>query len=98
MRHEGDELDERQFLADCLALGRQYQLQQRIHSPESLAKPLYANALAAGHESGPGRVRRSRSAGAFLDEVRAAIRDLDVIEFLAMVRINSLVNREPASL
>ena len=45
VRHEGDELDERQFLADCLALGRQYQLQQRIHSPESLAKPLYANAL-----------------------------------------------------
>ena len=97
VRHEGDEVDERQFLADCLALGRQYQLQQRIHSPESLAKPLYANALLLATSRGlvgtPVEERR-----AFLDEVRAAIRDLDLIEFLAMVRINSLVNREPASL
>ena len=91
VRHDGPELDERQFLADCLALGRQYQLQQRIHSAESLAKPLFANALQLAQSrdlvGAPVDARR-----AFLDEIRAVIRDLDAVEAMATSRILDLIS------
>ena len=72
LRHEGAELDERQFLADCLALGRQYQLQQRIHSPESLAKPLFSNALQLAVSRGLVGPSRHEARREFLEEVHSA--------------------------
>lgn len=89
--HDDAELDERRFLAECLALGRQLQLQQLISSPESLAKPLFSNALELAQSRGlvgaPIEARRE-----FLEEIRAAIRDVDVIEFHVTPRILALID------
>src|SRR5262249_19708722 len=98
VHHEAAEIDEREFLNRCLALGRQYQLPQRIHSPESLAKPLFSNALQLAKTRGlVGPTADARGRRRFLDEVRAAIRDLDAVESVATVRIVSLINAEPAA-
>jgi glycerol-3-phosphate O-acyltransferase len=96
-RHESDELGEPEFLSRCLALGRQYQLQQRIHSPESLSKPLFANALklAASRDLiGPSADNEAQQR--FLDEVRGLIRDLDLVELIATDRIVRLIDSEGA--
>src|SRR5262249_39448799 len=97
VRDESDEVEKRQFLAACLALGRQYQLQQRIRSPESLSKPFFANALELAANRGlvgPSSDRKARRA--FLDEVRRTIRDIDVVESRVTDRIVTLLNSEPA--
>jgi glycerol-3-phosphate O-acyltransferase len=97
VRHAGDDLDERGIIAASLALGRQYHLQQRIHSPESLSKPLFSNAiqLAAGRGLvGPDHDREA--ARRLLDEIRGTIRDLDLVEDLATTRIVSLIDAEPS--
>ncbi|MQY24711.1 glycerol-3-phosphate 1-O-acyltransferase [Nocardia aurantia] len=38
-------IDRKQFLAECLAVGRQMLLQQRLHSPESVSTELFTSAL-----------------------------------------------------
>lgn len=38
-------LDRQQFIGDCLAVGRQMLLQQRLHSPESVSSELFTTAL-----------------------------------------------------
>ncbi|MCX4093340.1 glycerol-3-phosphate 1-O-acyltransferase [Nocardia sp. alder85J] len=70
----GATADRKQFLADCLAVGRQMLLQQRLHSPESVSTELFTSALklADNHglldPSGPDlRARRL----AFAAELRA---------------------------
>ena len=44
-REPGAPFDEAAFLRSCLALGRQYLLQRRIHSAESVSQVLFGNAL-----------------------------------------------------
>ena len=44
-QQSGRDVEEKELLRRCKTLGRQYQLQQRIHSPESLARPLFTNAI-----------------------------------------------------
>ncbi|WP_405167429.1 glycerol-3-phosphate 1-O-acyltransferase [Nocardia sp. NBC_01499] len=39
------ELDRKQFIADCVAVGKQMMLQQRLHSPESVSTELFTSAL-----------------------------------------------------
>ena len=77
--------------ARCLALGKQYQLQRRIHSAESVSKVLFETALRLARQSRPARARRRRtspSAGAaFAEEIRDAIRRIDAIELLAQSRV-----------
>ena len=46
------------FLDECIGVGRQYRLQQRIHSAESISKELFRNALALA--AGRGLLRRPR--------------------------------------
>ena len=43
--HAAGPVDEKQFLDECIGVGRQYRLQQRIHSGESISKELFKNAL-----------------------------------------------------
>ncbi|MET0728225.1 MAG: glycerol-3-phosphate 1-O-acyltransferase [Acidimicrobiales bacterium] len=91
---EGEELDERKFLSECLALGRQYELQQRITSPESLARPMFSNALKLAVSRGlVGAPIEDRQR--FVEEVRSAIRDVELIESMSTTRILSLIDAEP---
>lgn len=39
------ELDRKQFIAECVAVGKQMMLQQRLHSPESVSTELFTTAL-----------------------------------------------------
>ena len=93
-RPSGEKIDEDRFLDDCLGLGKQYRLQKRIRSPESVSKVLFATALRlAGNRNLidgdtsdlPGR--RSELAA----EIRATIRRADAIEALAASRRSGLI-------
>jgi glycerol-3-phosphate O-acyltransferase len=56
--HPPGAVDEAAFLDECIGVGRQYRLQQRIHSAESISKELFRSALALasgrGLLAGPG--------------------------------------------
>ncbi|WP_406269893.1 glycerol-3-phosphate 1-O-acyltransferase [Nocardia sp. NBC_00881] len=44
-REAGDEIDRKEFIAECVAVGKQMMLQQRLHSPESVSTELFTSAL-----------------------------------------------------
>ncbi len=62
--HPPGPVEESSFLDECIGVGRQYRLQQRLHSGESISKEIFRNALSlAGRPGPPGRPgpRRRRS-------------------------------------
>jgi len=82
-------VDEKDFLAECLALGRQYRLQRRIQSEESISAVLFQTAakLAANRDlvegGGPELLDRRT---VFAWEIRDVIRRIDAVEALAAAR------------
>jgi glycerol-3-phosphate O-acyltransferase len=86
--------EEGPFLTQCLALGKQYLLQRRIRSPESVSKVLFGTALSlARHrqlvEPGPPELVARRHT--FADEIRRASRRCDAIGALAAARRAGLI-------
>ena len=80
-----DPIDEDDLLEETLAVGKQWQLQRRIASAESVSLELYKTALAlARHrnliEAGDDLAARRR---AFADEVADSVRRVQVIADLA---------------
>src|SRR5262249_27939351 len=74
--------DEKAFVAKCLAIGGQYQRQERVRSPEAVSKPLFTTALQlANHREltrpGPGLEPRRAQ---FVAELSDVARRLDIIE------------------
>ncbi|MET0904226.1 MAG: glycerol-3-phosphate 1-O-acyltransferase [Acidimicrobiales bacterium] len=95
VRHTGEDVNDKELLASCLGLGRQYQLQQRIHSPESLARPLFSNALQLAKSRGLTDTTATVADRQQLhDEIRSILSDLDVVELVAMTRVMRLINGE----
>lgn len=86
--------DEAAFLSRCLARGKQYRLQRRIRSSESVSKALFETALRLGRNrrlldpGAPDLVLRRR---AFADEIRDAIRRVDAIGAMAVSRLAALM-------
>ena len=86
---QGCVFDEKRFVKDCLGLGRQYELQKRIHAADSLSKVLFQTALKLAANRGLlsdetpdlGVARQ-----AFADELRDAVRRVDIIVALAAGR------------
>jgi len=81
--------EEPAFLAAAIALGRQYHLQRRIRSPESVSKVLFATALRLARNRGlvePGPADLAERRHAFAEEIRGAIRRVDAIDALAAAR------------
>ena len=83
------EMDDKAFMEDCLALGKQYRLQKRIQSEESVSAVLFATAkkLAANRdlvEDGGPEVLDRRTVFAW--EIRDVIRRIDAVEALAAAR------------
>src|SRR5205814_1782083 len=75
--------DDTPFLESCISLGRQYDLQHRVRSHESVSKVLFATALRLARNRGvvdgpavamldPGALAGRRRT--FADEIRAAVR------------------------
>jgi glycerol-3-phosphate O-acyltransferase len=86
------ELDERRFLSSCLALGRQYLLQGRVRSPESVSKPLFRNGLELARNRqlvnpAPDLAERRH---AFTLELRDVIRRIDAVEVIALQQFLAL--------
>jgi glycerol-3-phosphate O-acyltransferase len=79
-------INERRFLAECLALGKQYRLQRLIHGDESVSQVLFASALKLARNRGLLDVDDpdldSRRKG-FVLEIREALDRIESIEALA---------------
>ena len=88
-------VEDEEVLSYALALGKQYGLQRRILSPESVSKALFSNALALARNRGllrpgtPDLVERRR---AFAAEVADAIRHVDAVDALVAARNAGLID------
>ena len=83
----GEPVDEKKLVADCIGLGRQYRLQHRLHSPESISKELFGTALRlAGNRDllGPGDQGLRERRLAFADEIRKEVRRVAAVGDLAL--------------
>jgi glycerol-3-phosphate O-acyltransferase len=83
------------FASSALAMGRQYQLQRRIRSAESVSKVLFQNALRLARnrgllETGAADLRERRLA--FQREVREAVRRCEAVDALAASRRAGLID------
>jgi glycerol-3-phosphate O-acyltransferase len=85
--HPPGPVDEESFLEECIGLGRQYRLQQRIHSTESISKELFRNALALA--AGRGLLEGGSEAGreAFAAELREVVDRVDGLRRLAVATL-----------
>jgi glycerol-3-phosphate O-acyltransferase len=88
--HDDESFDEDAFLAECLEVGKQWELQRRIASAESRSMELFKTALrlARHRELVDARedldiARRRRE---FADEIAAAVRRVNTIAELARTR------------
>lgn len=80
-------IDRDSFIAECLGVGRQWWLQGKLHSPESISKELFSGALQlAGNrgliESGTEDLRRRREE--FAAELTEAVRLVQVVRGMAL--------------
>jgi glycerol-3-phosphate O-acyltransferase len=88
-------IEEETFLRECLGLGRQYHLQRRIRSPESVSKVLFQTALKLARnrelvEVGPPDLRERREA--FAEEIRRVVRRIEAVDALAAGRRAGLID------
>ncbi len=86
--------DEGAFLNSCLALGKQYHLQRRIRSAESVSKVLFSTALDLAKnrellEGGDDLLKRRQDFG---EEIRRATRRIDGIDALVASRRARLID------
>jgi glycerol-3-phosphate O-acyltransferase len=83
------EIEEKAFLEECLAVGKQYLLQYRIESPESVSTVLFETALNLSRNRGlleAGGPERLEERRAFAAQIRDVIRRIDSVENLAAAR------------
>ena len=86
--------DEAAFLKSCMARGRQYQLQRRIQSAESVSNVLFASALKLARNRAlvnGERPNPPERRNAFAGELRDVIRRVDAIAALAASRRAGLI-------
>jgi glycerol-3-phosphate O-acyltransferase len=87
-------VDERSFLEECIGLGRQYRLQQRIHSAESISKELFRNPLALA--AGRGLLEPDTAGGrpAFAAELREVVERVDSLRRMAVAALERTTGEE----
>ncbi len=88
--YEGESFDEDVFLAECLEVGKQWELQRRMASAESRSMELFKTALRlARHRElvdGPDDLDVARRRREFADEIATAVRRVNTIAELAGAR------------
>jgi glycerol-3-phosphate O-acyltransferase len=83
------DVDEKPFRDDCMALGKQYRLQHRIRSPESVSTVLVDTAIRLARNRdllGGGGIDQLARRRVFADDIRDVIRRIDAVEALAAAR------------
>jgi glycerol-3-phosphate O-acyltransferase len=104
--HPPGPVEETAFLDECIGVGKQYRLQQRIHSGESIGKELFRNALAlAGGRGllanpGPGpdpdeTNELARRRDAFAAELREVVDRVDSLRRLAVAGLERTTEEAP---
>jgi len=93
-REPDREFDESDFVKRCLRLGRQYHLQRRVHSAQSISQVLFRTALRLARnrgvlENGPDLGKRRT---AFAEEIRSVAHRVEAIDALAASRRAGLIN------
>ena len=85
--YEDESFDEEAFLAECLEVGKQWELQRRIASAESRSMELFKTALRlARHRElvdGAAQADVARRRREFADEIATAVRRVNTIAELA---------------
>ncbi|MGZ8785353.1 MAG: hypothetical protein ACXW1Y_07310, partial [Acidimicrobiia bacterium] len=83
------EVDRRRFIAGCLGLGKQYRLQRKIATEESISQVLFKSALSLADNRNLLDIDDDNLAAArkaFAVEIREALRRIDAIDALEMTR------------
>ena len=83
---ETEDVDESRFLDECLRVGRQWAMQGRLASEESVSLELFKPALRLARHRGlldPGSERLAERRAAFRDELRETVRRVTVVAGLA---------------
>ncbi|TAM12941.1 MAG: glycerol-3-phosphate acyltransferase [Nevskiaceae bacterium] len=78
----GHAVDRTRLLDECMTVGRQYVLQQRIHHPECLSRELFNNALRLADTRsllGPGGEDLTDARSAFLTECRNLVAGVEAL-------------------
>ena len=91
----GEPIDEPRFLDECLGIGRQYHLQRRIHSGESVSQVLFKTALELAENRGLLHSDEPELASwrrVFAEQIRSALRRIDAVEALAASRRAGLID------
>ena len=86
-RPSGVAVDEKGFIDECMAVGKQYVLQQRVLHPECLSRELFGNALRlAGNREllAPGGAELSARRAAFARECESHVQALIELERLRL--------------
>ena len=81
-RDPAEPIEEPRFLDECATVGRQWLLQRRLHSPESVSRELFATALRLARHRDlvpPGRDELAERRRDFLAEVRRTVQDTTTI-------------------
>jgi glycerol-3-phosphate O-acyltransferase len=92
-RDPDEPVEEKQFLDECIGLARQYRLQRRLHSPESISKELFGSALrlAANRDLiDPERADIGERRRAFADEISAEVRRVTTVRDLALRELETV--------
>jgi glycerol-3-phosphate O-acyltransferase len=87
-------VDRAPFLERCMALGRQYLLQRRVHSAESVSRVLFDTALRLARNRGlldAGGPDLADRRHAFARELRAVLGRIDAVDALAASRRSGLI-------
>ena len=97
-------VEEKAFLDECIGVGRQYRLQRRIHSAESISKELFRSALSLAAGRGllegrpgddPGRLADiGRRRDAFAAELREVVERIDSLRRLAAAALERTTAEE----
>ena len=83
------EVDQRRFIAGCLGLGKQYRLQRKIATEESISQILFKSALALADNRDLLDIDDENLAArrkAFAKEIQETLRRIDAIDALKAVR------------
>lgn len=82
-------VDRRGLIEECVRVGRQYVLQQRIRNPESVSQEVFTNAVSLAANRGllgPGDAELTRRRLAFAAELEAAVRSVEAIDAVDQAR------------
>jgi glycerol-3-phosphate O-acyltransferase len=88
--------DKDEFIDECIGVGHQWWLQQRLYSPESISKNLFSGALQlAGNRDllGPGREELRERRVEFARELTDAVRRVQVIRRMSTEWLYEAANR-----